>query len=221
MLGANNPPAGSGFPPNLGGIRGGYLEPAQSAVYEEKIKRSVFIANVSVCHDEEEARDFLTQIISQHRDATHNCRAYILSGGTEYSSDDGEPSGTAGKPILNAIKHTGLVNVIVVVTRYYGGVKLGVRGLIDAYGGTAAKALELAGRVERVMTKTFRITLGYPAMGNISRLLESSGALSLDWSYAENVSVISQVPVNMSEYLVRELEELKARKIISEWNVSQ
>ena len=101
-----------------------YSEPAQSVTYEEKIKRSVFIANVSACHDEEEARAFLTGIISQHRDATHNCRAYVLSNGTEYSSDDGEPSGTAGRPILNAIKHSELVNVIVVVTRYFGGVKL-------------------------------------------------------------------------------------------------
>ena len=145
-----------------------YSEPAQPVTYEEKIKRSVFIANVSLCHDEGEARDFLTQIISQHRDATHNCRAYVLSNGTEYSSDDGEPSGTAGRPILNAIKHSELVNVIAVVTRYFGGVKLGVRGLIDAYGGTAAKALELAGKVERVMTRGFSVSLGYPAMGNVT-----------------------------------------------------
>jgi len=80
-----------------------YSEPAQPAAYEEKIKRSVFIANLSVCHDEAEARDFLTEIISQHRDATHNCRAYILSNGTEYSSDDGEPSGTADNLIDGGI----------------------------------------------------------------------------------------------------------------------
>lgn len=177
----------------------------------------MFIASLSVCHDEAEARDFLTEIISQHRDATHNCRAYILSNGTEYSSDDGEPSGTAGKPILNAIKHSELVNVIVVVTRYYGGVKLGVRGLIDAYGGTAAKALELAGRIERVMTRGLYVSLNYPAMGNISRLLEGSGASALAWDYGENVNVKCNIPVNAWEYLSRELEELKARKIITDW----
>ena len=139
----------------------------------------MFIANVSVCHDEEEARAFLMQIVSQHRDATHNCRAYVLSSGTEYSSDDGEPSGTAGRPILNAIKHSELVNVIVVVTRYFGGVKLGVRGLIDAYGGAAAKALELAGRVERVMTRVFTVSLGYAAMGNVTRQLDEQKARSI------------------------------------------
>ena len=196
-----------------------YSEPAQPVTYEEKIKRSVFIANLSVCHDETEARDFLTQIVSQHRDATHNCRAYILSNGTEYSSDDGEPSGTAGKPILNAIKHSELVNVIVVVTRYYGGVKLGVRGLIDAYGGTAAKALELAGRIERVMTRGVSVSLSYPAMGNVTRLLEGAGASDMEWTYGEDVNVKCDVPVSAWEYLVRELDELAARKIIAEWEM--
>lgn len=196
-----------------------YSEPAQSVTYEEKIKRSVFIANVSVCHDEEEAKNFLGLIVSQHRDATHNCRAYVLNNGTEYSSDDGEPSGTAGRPILNAIKRSELVNVMVIVTRYFGGVKLGVRGLIDAYGETAQKALELAGKVERVMTKAIKISLSYGAVGNITRLLESLGALNSRWTYSENVSVIYDVPVDSCEMLSRELDELKARGIITEWKV--
>ena len=194
-----------------------YSEPAQPVTYEEKIKRSVFIANVSVCHDDEDARSFLNLIASQHRDATHNCRAYILSDGTEYSSDDGEPSGTAGRPILNAIKRSGLVNVMVIVTRYFGGVKLGVRGLIDAYGEVAAKALDLAGRVERVITKGVAVSLGYAAMGNITRLLEGAGASGLAWDYGENVSVKADVPVNAYDGLVRELGELAARGIITRW----
>ena len=196
-----------------------YSEPAQSVTYEEKIKRSVFIANVSACHDEAEARDFLTQIVSQHRDATHNCRAYVLSSGTEYSSDDGEPSGTAGRPILNAIKRAELVNVIVVVTRYYGGVKLGVRGLIDAYGGVAAKALDLAGKTECVITKKLTVSLGYQAMGRVTRLLEGSGAVGMAWEYGESVSVNAQVPVNAVDALAGELEELKARGIIAGWEM--
>ncbi len=196
-----------------------YSEPERTATYEEKIKRSVFIANVSACHGDNEARKFLNLIASQHRDATHNCRAYVLSDGTEYSSDDGEPSGTAGRPIMNAIKHTGLVNVIVVVTRYYGGVKLGVRGLIDAYGGVAAKALELAGRVECIITKKLTVLLGYAAMGSVTRLLEGAGALGILWDYGETVSVNAQVPVNECERLTGELEELSARGIIAGWEM--
>ncbi|MBQ7733147.1 MAG: YigZ family protein [Synergistaceae bacterium] len=197
-----------------------YNEPSGSAVYEEKIKRSVFIANLEPVHSEDEARDFLNRITSQHRDATHNCRAYILgsSGESEYSSDDGEPSGTAGRPILLAIKRSTLVNVMVIVTRYFGGVKLGTRGLIDAYGLTASKALELAGVVERVITQKFFILLDYASMGVITRLLETHNAVNLSWNYQESVSVNADVPVNYCEGLSRELEELRARKIIKSFD---
>lgn len=198
-----------------------YLEPEKSVTYEEKIKRSVFIADAAICHDEEEAKSFLARIISQHRDATHNCRAYLLSSGAEYFSDDGEPSGTAGRPILSAIKRSGLVNVIVVVTRYYGGVKLGVRGLIDAYGETAAKALELAGSVKRILTRKFHVELDYNAVKTITRLFESCGGLNLRWDYAEKVNVSCEVPVNSCENLIRELAELKARKIITAYEVKE
>ena len=174
----------------------------------------MFIADVFPCHDEEEARAILANVTAKYRDATHNCRAYVLADGTEYSSDDGEPSGTAGKPILGAIKRSGLVNVMVIVTRYFGGVKLGVRGLIDAYGDTAMKALEICRKVERVITSTFRIALGYNAVGNVTRLLEGAGAVNLRWDYAENVSVSADVPESECERVSRELEEMKARGII-------
>ena len=191
-----------------------YLEPAQSVTYEEKIKRSVFIANLEVCHNEDEAKNFLNRITSQHHNATHNCRAYILAPDREYSSDDGEPSGTAGKPILNAIKRSGLVNVMVIVTRYFGGVKLGVRGLIDAYGGVSDTALNMAGMIERVMTKDFTVSLDYASMGIVSKLLD---AYNPKWTYDESVSVSASVPVDECDRISRELEELKARRMITSW----
>ena len=190
-----------------------FFIPEHSAAYEEKIKRSVFIASLEVCHDEDEVRNFLARVVSQHRDATHNCRAYIIKD-SEYSSDDGEPSGTAGKPILNAIKRAGLVNVMVVVTRYFGGVKLGTRGLIDAYGGVAEKVLSLAGRVEVVPTKPIKISFDYNSLGTVSKLLETRGASELVWEYGEDVSVRANLPVDVFDDAARELEELKARKII-------
>lgn len=193
-----------------------YREPEGPVTYEEKIKRSVFIANLSPCHTEHEARDFLAQISSLHHNASHNCRAYII-GDTEYSSDDGEPSGTAGRPILNAIKRSGLVNVIVVVTRYFGGVKLGVRGLIDAYGGVAAKAVDMAGAIERVRTEGITLTLAYSSVGMITRLLEGYGALNMRWSYGAEVSVSTEVPCEVTDGLVRELDGLQARGIIIKW----
>ena len=92
-----------------------------------------------------------------------------------------------------------------------------MRGLIDAYGLTATKALELAGRVERVNTKPLRISLGYSAVGSVTRLLEGAGAMNLEWDYGESVNVAAEVPVSAVEYLSRELDELRARKIIAGW----
>ena len=200
-----------------------YNEPSGAATYEEKIKRSIFIANLEPVHSEDEARDFLTRITSQHRDATHNCRAYIMgsSGEHEYFSDDGEPSGTAGRPILLAIKKSTLINVMVIVTRYFGGVKLGTRGLINAYGLTASKALELAGVVQRVITQKISVSLHYPSMGVITRLLETHNAQNLSWDYKESVNVIADTPVNYYESLSRELEELRARKFIKSFDKNQ
>ena len=196
-----------------------FVEPAQPVAYEEKIKRSIFIATLEPCHNDSEARDFLARVTSQYRDATHNCRAYII-GDVEYSSDDGEPSGTAGKPILNAIKRSGLVNVMVIVTRYFGGVKLGTRGLIEAYGGVAEKALTMAGRIEKIFTHPIEISLDYGAMGTISKLLEARGASDLIWEYGEGVNVRGNVPEDIFENFLRELEELKARKIIKGFEAS-
>ena len=194
-----------------------YNEPEKSVTYEEKIKRSVFIANLEICHNEVEAKNFLNKITSQHRDATHNCRAYIFENENEYFSDDGEPSGTAGRPILNAIKKSELVNVMVIVTRYFGGVKLGVRGLIDAYGGTAEKALNMAGKIQRIITKKIKISLEYNSMGLITRLLENFEALNLVWDYKESVNVLADIKINLLENISSELNELKARKIILNW----
>lgn len=193
------------------------LEPAGPSTFEAKIKRSVFIADVFPCHDEEEARLLLAQVTAKYRDATHNCRAYVLADGTEYSSDDGEPSGTAGRPILGAVKRSGLVNVLVIVTRYYGGVKLGVRGLIEAYGETATKALELCGRAERVMMSAFTVSMGYNSVGNVTRLLELHGASGLSWDYGEAVRVAFSVPEDEADALAGELEGLRARGIVAEW----
>ena len=106
---------------------------------------------------------------------------------------------------------------MIIVTRYFGGVKLGTRGLIDAYGGTAEKALALAGRVEKILTAPIKISLPYNSMGSISKILEASGAQNLNWNYQEAVNVIANIPADSLEKIFGELEELKARKIIFEW----
>ena len=197
-----------------------YLEPGGAAEVEEKVQRSLFIGRVEPCRNEAEARAILGRVQAAHRDATHNCWAYVLGPEplTEYSSDDGEPSGTAGRPILGALKRSGMVNAVAVVTRYFGGVKLGVRGLIEAYGGVAARAVAAAGVVERVRTRPFVVRLTWSAIGTVTRLLEERGARGLTWVHGEEPSVRSMVPLSMAESLSRALDELRSRGAIRGWN---
>jgi len=120
------------------------------------IERSIFITTLKGVQTEEEAKAFISEINKKYQDATHNCPAYrvIYSGNIlEFSSDAGEPSGTAGLPMLNTLRKHQLLNVAVVVTRYFGGVKLGVRGLIDAYSQAVEIAVEKAQSERRIIEK--------------------------------------------------------------------
>ena len=112
--------------------------------YELKIKKSLFIGHIKHVTDPESARDYIREIKKTHKQANHNCSAYII-GETCFSSDDREPRGTAGRPILNMLKRYEMTNVVIVVTRYFGGVELGIRGLIEAYGKVAEETIKLCG----------------------------------------------------------------------------
>lgn len=198
-----------------------YLEPAGPAEAEEKIKRSLFIARLAPCRDESGCRAFLGAVQAAHRDATHNCWAYLLGPEpeAEYCSDDGEPSGTAGRPILGAIKRSGMVNVMVVVTRYFGGVKLGVRGLIEAYGQAADRVLAVVEPVERRVTRPLEVRLPYAAIGSVTRLLEEHGAgFALEWTYGTEAQVRASVPLSRAAALSAALDELLARGMIAAWS---
>ena len=190
-----------------------YIEPKYPVTYEEKIKRSVFIANLAPCHNESEANNFLKKIISEHRDATHNCRAYIINS-QEYFSDDGEPSGTAGRPILLEIKKSGFSNLMLIVTRYFGGVKLGTRGLIDAYSGTAAKALNMAEPEIKILTREFEISLEYSQLGLITHTLENYNSEIINRIYNENVVLSFRVPLDYCDAILKDLNEFQARGIL-------
>ena len=130
---------------------------------EIKIKRSVFICSLGFADTMENAKAFITGISRENKTATHNCWAYVIGdkGQTSHCSDAGEPSGTAGKPMLNTLTSHGMTCVAAVVTRHYGGVKLGVRGLIEAYSLSVAAAIELAPLVRLVKTVPFTVTLSY------------------------------------------------------------
>ena len=119
------------------------------ASYEMKIKKSRFIGQLQYVEDLESAREFIKEIKKLHKQANHNCSAYII-GDTYFCSDDREPSGSAGRPILNMLRRYKMNNVVLVVTRYFGGVELGIRGLIEAYGETAAGTIREAEKLTRI-----------------------------------------------------------------------
>ncbi|MBO7368969.1 MAG: YigZ family protein [Clostridia bacterium] len=148
-----------------------YFTIKNSVAVETTIERSRFIASVAPVKSEEEAKAFVDSIRKKFPDATHNCYAYIAERGA-YSrySDDGEPSGTAGPPILDVIKNNSLLDTAIVVTRYFGGIKLGTGGLTRAYGGVAAQGVTQAGIVKMSVALNCFVDLSYADYGAFSRL---------------------------------------------------
>jgi uncharacterized YigZ family protein len=174
-----------------------YLTVGQPATAEIVIERSRFIGHCREADSEAAAKSFINQIRAQHSQATHNCYAYRIGGGEhplEYCNDHGEPAGTAGKPILGAIGRLDLTNTVVVVTRYFGGKKLGVRGLIEAYGQAATTVLEAAGPIQRIPQFTVRLTYGYADHSHILYRMNQIGATVLESQFTEVVATTFSVP---------------------------
>ena len=160
-----------------------------TAAYE--IQKSKFYAYTSHVETEAQAREFVTAIKKKHFDARHNCSAWILGadGSQQKSNDDGEPGGTAGNPILEAIKQHGLTNVVVVVTRYFGGIKLGAGGLIRAYSHTATLGLEATPQVEIKPFCLMAAELDYTMLGTVENWIRSEGLRAAAAEYLDKVTV--------------------------------
>lgn len=153
-------------------------------------KKSVFISDIFFVSTEEEASERLEAIKKIYPDATHHCWAYRLrDNGREKCSDDGEPQGTAGMPILNVIKSNGITDVIVVVTRYFGGILLGAGGLVRAYTKGAADAVSAAGKAEIIGRTVFEITYGYDKHKTAGKIIEKFGGIILSSDYSDSVTL--------------------------------
>ncbi|MFC0525401.1 YigZ family protein [Pontibacillus salicampi] len=155
------------------------------------IQKSRFIGYVKRVETEEEAKEFVQSIKKKHKDATHNCSAYMI-GETDHiqkAHDDGEPSGTAGVPILNVLKQKELKDTAVVITRYFGGIKLGAGGLIRAYGNATSEALNTTGIVRRQLMRTMTIKADYSLLGKLENELRSSPYSINRMEYLEHVEI--------------------------------
>ncbi|HBS47268.1 MAG TPA: YigZ family protein [Paenibacillus sp.] len=169
-----------------------YRTVRSSGSKEVVIRKSRFIGYVMPVENEEEALLFIEDIKKKHRDATHNCSAYVIGERDEIQrqSDDGEPSGTAGKPILEVIRNQGVKNVVIVVTRYFGGIMLGAGGLIRAYTDGAVLALEAGEVITRVLRREVFVEIDYTWLGKVENELRGRGIQTGETLFTDKVTLL-------------------------------
>lgn len=175
-----------------------YLTISREASAELEEKRSRFIATAKPVASEEEAYSFINALKAKYWNATHNVYAYYICGNQlmQKFSDDGEPSGTAGLPVLEAIKKSGVQDTAVVVTRYFGGTLLGASGLVRAYGRCAAMGIEASGIIRMQYCVKVEIALDYPLLGKVQTIVASKGYPVKDTVYSQDVEMCVYVPVD-------------------------
>jgi len=164
--------------------------------HEIVIEKSRFICYINRAETEEEAVAFIQQIKKKHWDATHNCSAYLIGEHDQIqkANDDGEPSGTAGVPMLEVLKKKGVKDTVAVVTRYFGGIKLGAGGLVRAYGRAVTEGLNAAGIVERRLMRIMHVTIDYTWLGKVENELRSSVYTIKNTHYTDRVTFDVLVP---------------------------
>ncbi|MGE7612191.1 YigZ family protein [Paenibacillus sp. NPDC101420] len=169
-----------------------YRTVRSSGSKEVVIRKSRFIGHVMPVENEGEALLFIEDIKKKHRDATHNCSAYVIGERDEIQrqSDDGEPSGTAGKPILEVIRNQGVKNVAIVVTRYFGGIMLGAGGLIRAYTDGAVLALEAGEVITRVLRREVFVEIDYTWLGKVENELRGRGIQTGETLFTDKVTLL-------------------------------
>ena len=187
----------------------------EDGMVQEEIKKSRFICHVKRVYSEEEARAFIGAIKKEHYKATHNCSAFIIGEKSDIkrTSDDGEPSGTAGVPMLGVLEKHDLTNLCVVVTRYFGGIKLGAGGLIRAYAGSVALAIKEIGLVEIKEQAGLRLKLSYSQYQDFANFLKVQNLEETDTIFTELVDTTIYIDKNIKETTKRNLTEFFNGKI--------
>ncbi|MFE5961084.1 YigZ family protein [Streptomyces rubiginosohelvolus] len=173
-----------------------YRTVARAGVHESEINRSRFLCSLAPAATEEEAQDFVARVRKEHPTASHNCFAYVIGAdaSVQKASDDGEPGGTAGVPMLQMLMRREMRYVVAVVTRYYGGVKLGAGGLIRAYGGVVGEALDALGTLTRQRFRLATIHVDHQRAGKLENDLRATGRDVREVRYAEAVTIEIGLP---------------------------
>jgi uncharacterized YigZ family protein len=176
-----------------------------------KEKGSKFIAKVFHVESEEEVKSYLLQLRKEYHDARHHCYAFRINPENEYarSNDDGEPSGSAGKPIMNQILSAGLYNVLVVVIRYFGGTKLGIPGLIRAYKTATLDAFAQAEIVTEYITRQITLQFDYPQTSQVMRIVKEINATVKSQHFTAHCELVLTVKRNSEKHVVEKLKRIK------------
>lgn len=196
-----------------------YYTAKEQGEHEIIIQKSRFICHVQRVKTEEEAQNFIQDIKKMHWNATHNCSAYLVGERDQFqkANDDGEPSGTAGVPMLEVLKKRGLKDTVVVVTRYFGGIKLGAGGLVRAYSKSTSEGLNAVGIVKRTLMKVMHIKVDYTWLGKLENELRTSTYKLKNMNYAEDVEFEVYVEEPRIDSFVEWMTELtNAQAIIEE-----
>ena len=173
------------------------------------IKKSQFICRLFPAQNEKEAKEIISEISEKYKDATHNCTAYVVSDGEGYD-DDGEPGGTAGRPMLNVLKKNDIENAVAIVTRYFGGIKLGAGGLVRAYSKSVLECLAIAEIVEMELYELFKFTFEYQDIKTIDGELRGKNLAIIEKQYeAQVIYFVATDNVDM----IRNIQEKLAKQV--------
>ncbi|RLD08551.1 MAG: YigZ family protein [Chloroflexota bacterium] len=200
-------------------IMNNYPIPAQETQAETRVANSRFIATLGPVFSVEDAKTFIERIKAKYADATHNVPVFLVGHGasvTAHSSDDGEPSGTAGRPALAVLRGSGLGDVAVVVTRYFGGTKLGTGGLVRAYGNAVRAVLEVTPRAQKISTHIAKLVTPYPYFERIQQMIAKNKGLILHNEFTAEVAITCQFPVERFEHFQGQLQELTGGTVQAE-----
>jgi len=199
-----------------------YQIPASETRIEIKVKNSRFISSIGPAFSIFEAREFIKRIKSEFKDATHNVPAFIIGNGktqVQHCNDDGEPFGTAGKPVLSILQGSGLGDVALVVTRYFGGTKLGKGGLVRAYSDATRSVLEVLPRAVRIPSHTIQIIHPYNYFDKIHRIIKDYGGKIINQEFTTNVTttfIIDELKYNNLATEIQVIDDnISTMKIIS------
>ncbi|MFD1418381.1 YigZ family protein [Companilactobacillus keshanensis] len=186
-----------------------YRTIATSGSFEKDIKKSRFIAHLAQTNSEDEAKEFIHKIREQENSATHNCTAFIVLENVqiERMSDDGEPSGTAGSPILNVLQQNDLQNVTAVVTRYFGGIKLGAGGLIRAYSSTTADAIKEIGLVENRIQQGYLLSIPYNLYDKFENYSKNEKITLEDKNFSTDVKCNVFLDLTEQDTLIQDIKD--------------